>query len=340
MPLNIPMPSLDRSGLFEGLLEGHKRQYAQKQFQQQWQQHLQNMEVKRIQQEIQQQQQARLAEQFEMQKELHPYALREAEQKEKQGPAKLDLVRAQYEAQKALAEQRRTGKTQDPLRQQRTQQLINSHQWNSSPSTVKDAMVAYANGIGIRPDEAVAGFTAGKTLEEMAAERGMNPEDVSQSKVKYLATSGNVKIENERQKKVAELNVLEDRVTDAMAPYIKTFYGKSPEFIMDAFKGRNTDDLARYLAARALQPEMASLRINVMGGNVGHGAIEDIVHAALGKSDIPQSLVTPEIYKKMNHYAKEWLNEASQAATESVYGRGKSRTQSSESNDNDPLGLR
>src|ERR1700675_2653464 len=61
----IPMPSLDRSGLFEGMMEGNKVKHARNQLEQQWQQHLQDLEMKKI-------QQARLDEQFALEKQLHP----------------------------------------------------------------------------------------------------------------------------------------------------------------------------------------------------------------------------------------------------------------------------
>lgn len=108
MPLNIPMPSLNRNGLFEGLLYGNQRKQAQQQLAQQWQQHLNNMEMRQAQQEIQKKQQARLDEQFEMEKQLHPYAIQAAKQAQQLNPAKYELLKAQIEAQQALAEQRKS----------------------------------------------------------------------------------------------------------------------------------------------------------------------------------------------------------------------------------------
>lgn len=232
------------------------------------------------------------------------------------------LVQALIQQREAAAKKAARGP--DQALEERRRQLINSHQWDSLPATGKEKMMALANGLGIRPDEFVSGMTSGKTFEEIAAERGYNPEDVAKAKSRYLATSGNVRMENERQKNLAELNTIEDKVTDAMAPYISTFAGYSTKQIIDSYKGRNTDDLAKYLAARSLQPEIAALRIKVMGGTVGQGAIEELVKSALGHTKVIQGLVTPDVYKKMNHYVKEWLNEGSQAASESIYGSGSS----------------
>lgn len=112
------MPSNDRSGLFQGLLQGNQAQNQKNQLQQQWMQHLQDMEIKRIGQQIQQQQQDRLAKQFSMQEQLHPFNLQELQNKiaqqqasstqsAQEAPLNLDKLKAQIDAQKALAEQRR-----------------------------------------------------------------------------------------------------------------------------------------------------------------------------------------------------------------------------------------
>ncbi len=290
------------SGMFSRIMQPVMQQRGQEQ---QWQQHLQNLAIK-------QQEQERLA-------QLMPYQVASYQSKAEAGPLNLELLRAKIAHEHAKAN--KPGAAASPEKVVRQQQLINSHLWSSMPPSSKENLVALGNGLGIRPDALVQGMTSGKSFEDIAEEHGYKREQISEAVPKYLATSGNVKLENERQKKVAELNVLEDRVTNAMAPYIQTFYGKSPQFVADALRGKSIDEQAKYLAGRALQPEMGALRINVMGGNVGQGAIDEIVHAALGKSDIPQSLITPEVYKKMNHYTKKWLNEASQAATESIYGR-------------------
>jgi hypothetical protein len=104
MALNIPMPSLDRSGLFEGLIAGNQVKDRRQQMQQQWQQHLQDLAIK-------QQQQQRLAEEFELAKELHPWKLQAFQQtatnKANEAPLQLDKLRAQIEAQHALAEKAR-----------------------------------------------------------------------------------------------------------------------------------------------------------------------------------------------------------------------------------------
>jgi hypothetical protein len=335
MALNIPMPNLDRNGIFEGLIAGNQIQDRRRQMQQDWQQHLSDLAIK-------QQQQERLAEEFELVKQLHPFKLQALQQtatnQSNLAPLNLDLLRAKIESQHALTKQREAPRTygmpgtQNDLKRQRAEQIINSHNWSLMPPTAKENLIARGNDLGIRPDELVQGMASGKTFDQIANEHGFGTEEAHNAAAKYLPTSQNVTRENTRQKNLAELNVLEKHVSDAMAPYISTYFDYSPKQVADAFGGKNQDDLAKYLAARALQPELASLRIKAMEGNIGQGAIEEIVHSALGKSKILQSQVTPQVYRKMNHYINDWIGEGSKAATESIYGKS-NKSQSAPKNE-------
>jgi hypothetical protein len=103
MPLNIPMPSLDRSGLFEGLLHGHQRQDRQRQMEMQ-QKHHEDTHA------IQQQQQARLAElqpyvieQYKQKAAMHPFIMEQYKQAQALAPLERQLKMAQINA--AISEQ-------------------------------------------------------------------------------------------------------------------------------------------------------------------------------------------------------------------------------------------
>jgi len=333
--MNIPMPKIG-GDLTKGLSTGAQLfqaliapQIQQAQMAQQWQQHLNNLE-------IQKQQQERLNQKFQMEQQLHPLQMDEikarilanqaaAQLNPQKNQLSLDLIRAQIERQKALAEKarRNEGSIQDETKAARNKQLVNSHVWSSMPSSSKENLTALANGLGIRPDVFTRGMTEGKTFEQIASEHGYQPDDIAEVIPKYLATTSNVSQENDRRKNLAELSVIEEKVTEWMAPYARKFAGMSPKQVIDSFQGKNTDDLAKYYAALALQPEIASLRIKAMGGNMSHAGLEDIIKANFGKSKINESQVGPEVYKKMNHYLAEILKEGSQAATREIYGRGR-----------------
>jgi len=103
MPLNIPMPSLDRSGLFEGLLHGHQRQDRQRQMEMQ-QKHHEDTHA------IQQQQQARLAElqpyvieQYKQKAAAHPYIMEQYKQAAQLAPLERQYKMAQIN--NAISEQ-------------------------------------------------------------------------------------------------------------------------------------------------------------------------------------------------------------------------------------------
>lgn len=125
MAMGIPLPQNNRSGLFEGMLAGHKRrdameqanqqmQQQQAQLQQQWRQHLENIAIKK-------QQEQRLGEAATREAELHPWQrLFEQTRAENEGKkyspeqqqAKLDLVRAKEATERAKAENLKKGGNQ------------------------------------------------------------------------------------------------------------------------------------------------------------------------------------------------------------------------------------
>ena len=75
------------------------RGLQQAQMRQAWQQHLHNLEIQR-------QQQARLAEELALAKELHPFHMRALERTEQNAPLELELLQAKINAQNQLATQR------------------------------------------------------------------------------------------------------------------------------------------------------------------------------------------------------------------------------------------
>lgn len=249
-------------------------------------------------------------EEFSLKKQLHP--------------KNLDLLEAKYKKEMALADKAK--QPADQNKATRAQQMTTP--WVNMTSAQKENLSAFANALNIRPDVFTRGMLEGKSLEDVASEHGYDPEEVAKVLPKYLATSSNVTQENERQKNLAELNVIEERVTEWMAPYVRKVAGMSPKQVIDSFKGKDPHGLAKYYAALALQPEIAASRIKVMGGNMSHSGLEDIIKANFGKSRVSESQIGPEVYKLMNHYMGELLAEGSKAATQSLYGRSTQKTNS------------
>jgi len=208
--------------------------------------------------------------------------------------------------------------------------------FNSMPLPNKQYLLAQAAGMGIEPNEAAARFNKGETIEQMAVNQGFDPNNKPEP-IYPLTPAGQTQLKM-RQAANDEIKVLGKRLSESMGDYSRTIFGYSGKQISDALKGKNKDSQAKFLAAKALQPELASIRMRMGGGSVGIEAIREMTHSSMGNINHLQALVAPDVYKKTNEYIDQWLTEAVDAAnkraTQAVASKGNS------SKDNDPLGIR
>lgn len=129
MAVNIPNPHEANfgGGLFQALIQRQQTQHANQQLAQQWQRHLQDIEMQKAQQEIQKQQQARLTEQFNLEKQYHPYKISSLQNAEAQAPLELEALKAKIMAMQNLAAQRTPeyAAQQEALKQQKDEEKRN-----------------------------------------------------------------------------------------------------------------------------------------------------------------------------------------------------------------------
>lgn len=192
--------------------------------------------------------------------------------------------------------------------------------WNSAPAIQKNDMISTAVGMGYSTDEALGALSSGVPLSELAKAKGINIKDVEKV---YAPTSSNISQMKSMEGAAAELDVLEDHVTDAAKNYPNTWYGFSPAQVKDALSGLNEDEQARFLASRALQPEIAGARSRIAGGSSAHAALKEVQEKSLGSSKIFSSLVNKNVYEKTQKYINEWLREGVKARKSSIYNTGK-----------------
>lgn len=186
------------------------------------------------------------------------------------------------------------------------------YNYSSLPVDQKSALLAQTSGMGIDPVSATVSFMNGKSLIDLAKEKGFDAKNLPEPI--YPTTKANQTLIQRRAQALTEINSLNPVLTNAVMPYAQTLNGYSPKQISEAIRGTNPDGQAKYLAARALMPEMSSLRLKAMGGQVGIEALREVTNSSMGNIKAYQSLVTPEIYKKSNDYVDQWLNEAVTAA--------------------------
>lgn len=192
-------------------------------------------------------------------------------------------------------------------------------QWKSLPNEERNFMIAKAReGWGANADQVLAEYLEGKSLEDMAAARGI---DLSKIGGSFAPTKANITQIKNQEGNASELEYLEEVTTEPLAKYSRKFGGYSFSQIADALSGENEDDQARFLAARALQPEITSGRLNLANGSNAFASQHDAMEKALGNSKIFESLVSPKVYKETQRYINEWLKEGFKRRKNAIYGK-------------------
>lgn len=104
----IPMPTLDRSGLFEGLMAGNQRKDALKRQQQEWEMHLRNAAIREQQEERLRALQPYQIANYEHQAAMHPLEMmakqQQLQQAQQLGPLQVQNMQAQTDYHRAQAE--------------------------------------------------------------------------------------------------------------------------------------------------------------------------------------------------------------------------------------------
>lgn len=203
------------------------------------------------------------------------------------------------------------------LKDEHTQTIINRSKdavagkaYDTLPPDERRREIGLYTGMGVDPIEGDKLLRQGIGASEYAKKNGI---DIRLIDPVYAIDKENVKQLQRRRGYVAELKNLEDKVVGGMGKYQNTIFGYSLEQMADMLKGENPDEQGKVLAARALQPEIAALRLKVAGANIGIEAINELKSKSLGDLNIIKGLVDTPTYLAMQKYMTEYLQEASQA---------------------------
>lgn len=178
----------------------------------------------------------------------------------------------------------------------------------------KKAALAQLAGIGIGGDEGTRMLEKGELVKDIMKEHGYdNPENYPAPL--YVATGEDRKQLNLNKRMDAELNVLNEHITEGMAPYSRRIGDVPIKQILEGISGLNTEGQQRFFAAQALQPELQAIRIRILGGRVSQGLIQEMVRTAMGHVKFIQGLVSPEIYEGAQRLTQQWIEEAVNASS-------------------------
>lgn len=207
----------------------------------------------------------------------------------------------------------------------RNNALSNSIAYRTATPNRREQMIATAVGMGLDPAEASNLLASGANLKDIARKQGIDSLD---SVTPIYALSGqDISQLRNRRAFVNEIQTLERRMNQGVEKYGRRFYGMSPAQVVDAITGESPDRQGMFLAARALQPELSSLRLKAAGGSIGIEAIREMQHASLGNTKIFESLVSPKARTAMNKYISKWLDEAVSSYSNSIQSSASLKTE-------------
>lgn len=225
------------------------------------------------------------------------------------------------------------------------QNIMQTRNFSSLPAAEKQRTLSIIAGAGITPTDGLKMLNAGASLEDILQTQGRTIEDVTPN---YPLGAAAVNQLQQREGFSEEIKTLENRLSDAI-PEGRTVLGYSIPETLSAIKNDDPDKIGKTLAWRAMQPELASLRLKAMGGNVGIEAIREMKEAALGNLHVVESSISREAKQAMNKYISQWVEEAANTYNKTLLkgsSLGKKANQvakiikDNSASNNDPLGMR
>lgn len=195
------------------------------------------------------------------------------------------------------------------------------YDYEKLPKDQRAKLLAQANAMGVNELDASRLFRQGYSIGQIAETQGYDPNNIPEPV--YPATGPNVTATQRRMASIEELDYLNKWATEAIAPYSNRIAGYSPKQLFEAISGTNKSGQSNYLAAMALQPEISSLRVKSLQGQVGIEAIREVTNSSMARLRTIQGLVSPDVYRAAQRILDEKIIEASKVANKSMYGLSK-----------------
>lgn len=190
-------------------------------------------------------------------------------------------------------------------------------EWQSMPANVRNDYIATLVGSGkYSVDEAAhLGATGVKLRDALGAQ---NIEEINSIDKVFSPTNSSITQQQTQDARGAGLDVLEKLVSEWGGKH-RIVGGHSPKLIYQMISGDSEDEQAKFLAQRAVQPELAGGRAALATGSNSHSALKEIQEKSLGNSKIFQSLVSPSVYRKTQHYINFAIQKENDARRRKLY---------------------
>lgn len=192
--------------------------------------------------------------------------------------------------------------------------------WQSLPSNFKESDLALGAGLGLSSTAANQYFASGHTPQQLAQAAHI-PYHLMRRV--YPPTGETVSSIQRQQYRTNALEAVNDIAASWLSPYIKTVGGVSPKLIYQSLTKQTKDrgQIARGLAAAAVQPEIAIMRQVAQGGRVSVRMAHDMQTKALSNLHQYQALVDPATYRLMQQNYQTLINLSTDAAGRYLSGQ-------------------
>lgn len=225
-------------------------------------------------------------------------------------------------------------------RGQLAQKRAKGYDWYSLPADVRKLDLAYARGMGYSDSEAQKLLSSGISLDDLARRKNTNLEKVSPSYPPTTATQSRAQL---RESSQAEISSISPTVTKWLAPYSQGGMGTF-KLLKDLGTGENSNDVAKYMAATAVVPDLSMMRARATsGGTPGIELVREFTNAAynrLSNPSLARYLRSPEVFKKTQNYIDQLVKQMVERASKKALRPYGNKSQEKSSTENDPLGIR
>jgi len=211
----------------------------------------------------------------------------------------------------------RSSDSHKAIEEHQRQSLGRKH-WDGLTPDTKAHLVAIGQGAGIRGDQVEKAISSGQDFDTLLYDHGYSPD--SPPDPIYELTNANRKALSEREYASREIKYLSNFINKSTGDYAYKVKSFSPEQVKDALLGKNDEQQASYLAARALSPELINLRLVLGAAKPTVHAIKAMGDKSMLNSKIFESLVSGKVWHRAQEIQDEQLQKAF-SASKKGYGQ-------------------
>jgi len=188
--------------------------------------------------------------------------------------------------------------------------------FSALPQDTRNQLIAQGRGVGMSPTETLGFIAQGgdmnKLMQSVEQRTGQSSTPI------YAPSQTSLQKAQISSAATAALTDINPLITNALAPYSRQFLGFSPKLVIQELAGKDPDSVGQALAARALAPEIASLRLKAMNATSGIEAIREVKESSMLTLKNFQGMVSPKTYALANQYLDNWVARMSNTYNKSL----------------------